>query len=166
LQSIFIADKTCNIREKFFINMLKLAESGRLRMINIEQIDHLLNLLQAQIFTAVGAPVALEFCETRSEDRAAVVNGGEFDWRPVGPETVWGEPQSYFWFSGRALVPEEAAGKRLYLHVEAQLVASWAAPTRNVWCVSTVKSPKALTSITVSFSSVKKPKLGRPLTFS
>ncbi|WP_246472718.1 alpha-mannosidase [Pelagibacterium limicola] len=42
------------------------------------------------------------------------------EWTPVVSDLVWGEPESYFWFAGTAVTPQQAAGKRLSMRVEAQ----------------------------------------------
>ncbi|WP_169749066.1 alpha-mannosidase [Martelella endophytica] len=59
------------------------------------------------------------FREAPPSERARMLAGPEPDWEAVTPDTVWGEPQSYFWFAGRVRIPEELSGKRLCLGVEA-----------------------------------------------
>ncbi len=87
---------------------------------DLAKLDHLLSVLRARIFAETGVSVPLVWAEAPPARRDEMLAGPHPGWAPVTPETIWGRPQSYFWFAGRVAVPEALAGRRLYLRIEAQ----------------------------------------------
>lgn len=86
----------------------------------LSKLDHLLAQLRLRCFTKLDDPIALRWVQAAPEQRATMVQGPHADWADVTADTVWGEPQSYFWFHGTATTPEDVAGQRLYLWIEAE----------------------------------------------
>lgn len=66
------------------------------------------------IFEPVGE-VAMEWIETRAHLRRPPSEG---KWRPARAGMEWGSAWSSAWFRGRAVVPEAAAGRHLFLHAD------------------------------------------------
>ncbi len=89
-------------------------------MPDLSKLDHLVEVLRTRIFTPDDAPIKLVWAEAAPERRAEMVVGPRDGWAEVTPQTVWGAPQSYFWFAGQATVPSALEGKRVYLGIEAQ----------------------------------------------
>ncbi|PRX10633.1 UNVERIFIED_ORG: alpha-mannosidase [Martelella mediterranea] len=83
------------------------------------KIAHLVALLGERIFTATRTTVDFRFSEGLPEKRDHMLAGPWPDWTDVAADTVWGAPQSYFWFAGRVTVPEELEGRRICLGIEA-----------------------------------------------
>ncbi|MCM2293140.1 glycosyl hydrolase-related protein [Allorhizobium sp. BGMRC 0089] len=88
-------------------------------MKRFRKLDHLLSRLRERIFIPLDLPVPLVFRPARAEERQAVVAGGRQGWRPVDRDLIWGEPDGYYWFSGSVCLPEEVAGKRVAVRIEA-----------------------------------------------
>lgn len=86
----------------------------------IEKLDHLLNRLRTRIFEPVAADMPLRFRRGLPTERAEIVAQDPASWQAVDPELVWGEPESYFWFATSFALPDAAAGRRVYLKVDAQ----------------------------------------------
>ncbi|WP_338723438.1 glycoside hydrolase family 38 C-terminal domain-containing protein [Devosia sp. XK-2] len=86
----------------------------------IKKLDHLLSRLQQHIFTPLDATLPLRFRRGLPEQRAEIVAQDPRNWEAVEPSLVWGEPESYFWFATRASIPQAAAGKPVFLKVNAQ----------------------------------------------
>jgi alpha-mannosidase len=84
-----------------------------------EQLEHQLGILKDRVFSPVPHEIELRFIKGDPDQRATMVNGPHSDWEKVTPETIWGAPQSYFWFAGTVVVPAHLEGQRLYLAVEA-----------------------------------------------
>ncbi|WP_269584484.1 alpha-mannosidase [Roseibium sp. Sym1] len=89
-------------------------------MPTIAQLDHLVATLEAEAWCETGLDVPLRWAEAAPADRDHMLDGPHHDWRSVGPATIWGRPQSYFWFSGRFTVPEALEGADLWLRIDAQ----------------------------------------------
>ncbi|WMT88435.1 glycosyl hydrolase-related protein [Pelagibacterium sp. 26DY04] len=89
-------------------------------MLRINKIDHTLATLRSRIFTPLDTPVALKFLAGTADDRPRALSGDTEDWRQVTGDLAWGEPDAYFWFAGSVTIPEEAQGRRVFLHVDAQ----------------------------------------------
>ena len=89
-------------------------------MTKIAALNHLLTRLNGRIFSVLDEPVPLRFRRALDEERGMVVTDDRSQWLTVDPDLIWGEPDGYFWFGGTATIPEEAAGHRVYLHIEAQ----------------------------------------------
>lgn len=85
----------------------------------IDKLDHLLSVLRDQCFIPLEVSVPLVSAEADPASRDHMVMGPHQDWEPVAEATVWGRPQSYFWFGGSLTVPPQLAGQRLYLWLEA-----------------------------------------------
>ena len=77
-------------------------------------------MLRTRIFTPTEFLVPLAWAEADPARRDEMVAGPHADWQAMTSDSVWGAPQSYFWFGGQVVIPPELAGKRLYLGVEAQ----------------------------------------------
>jgi len=86
----------------------------------IKKLDHLLNRLRARIFTPLDFDLPLRFRRGLPEERAEIVGQDPQEWPAVDPDLVWGEPESYFWFSTRFAMPQAAEGQRIFLKVNAQ----------------------------------------------
>ncbi|GGF45426.1 alpha-mannosidase [Youhaiella tibetensis] len=86
----------------------------------LEKLDHLLSRLRDRIFTRLDMPLPLRFRRGLPEERAGIIGQDPAGWDRVGPELSWGEPESYFWFATGFALPEAAAGRRIYLRVDAQ----------------------------------------------
>ncbi|WP_246739734.1 glycoside hydrolase family 38 C-terminal domain-containing protein [Martelella sp. HB161492] len=89
------------------------------KLAQFSKVAHLLDVLAQRIFTTTEHSVAFQFAEAVPEQRDHMLAGPHADWTAVTRDTVWGEPQRYFWFAGRVSVPAALAGKRLYLGIEA-----------------------------------------------
>lgn len=89
-------------------------------MPDLTKLDHLVEVLRSRIFTPDDTAIDLVWAEALPEQRAEMVAGPHDDWAGVTPNTVWGAPQSYFWFAGQATIPAALEGKRVYLGIEAQ----------------------------------------------
>ncbi|AQZ54558.1 alpha-mannosidase [Martelella mediterranea] len=88
-------------------------------MKEFSKLMHFVEILRDRIFVATDTTVDFVFKQAPPADRVAMLAGPETDWAQVDADTVWGEPQSYFWFHGSVSVPSELEGKRLYLGIEA-----------------------------------------------
>ncbi|SMY07277.1 alpha-mannosidase [Flavimaricola marinus] len=88
--------------------------------VDIAKLAHLLEVLRGRCFTPHGDSIPLRWTTAASDQRDSIVNGSMQDWPRVTTETVWGAPQSYFWFAGQAVIPPELAGQRVYLWIDAQ----------------------------------------------
>lgn len=86
----------------------------------IEKLDHLLARLRSRIFQRLDTTLPLRFRRGLPEERSMIVGQDPASWQAVDPELVWGEPESYFWFATRFELPEAAAGRRVFLKVDAQ----------------------------------------------
>ena len=86
----------------------------------IKKLDHLLRRLRARIFTEIAAELPLRFRRGLPEQRSDIVGEDPQGWAAVGPDLVWGEPESYFWFATRFAMPQAANGQRVFLKVNAQ----------------------------------------------
>jgi alpha-mannosidase len=88
--------------------------------VKIEHLEHLLDILRGRIETLSDTAIPLVWAEGGADDRAHMVGGPHADWAPVGPQTIWGAPQRYFWFAGVAEIPQELDGQAVFLRIEAQ----------------------------------------------
>ncbi|MGV0912635.1 alpha-mannosidase [Martelella sp. FOR1707] len=88
-------------------------------MKEFSKLMHFVEILRDRIFVATETTVDFVFKQAPPADRAAMLAGPQTDWAPVDADTVWGEPQSYFWFHGSVSIPSELEGKRVYLGIEA-----------------------------------------------
>ena len=62
------------------------------------------------------------------------------EFKPMPPGTPWGEKWEYGWFKGQAVVPAEAAGKRLAIQLRPNArQESWAVGESLVWVNGVVK---------------------------
>ena len=86
----------------------------------IKKLDHLLRRLRARIFMEIATELPLRFRRGLPEQRGDIVGEDPKSWEAVGPDLVWGEPESYFWFATRFAMPESADGQRVFLKVNAQ----------------------------------------------
>ena len=89
-------------------------------MPDLNKLDHLVEVLRKRIFTPDSTAIKLVWTEAAPEQRAEMVAGSRDGWGEVTPETIWGAPQSYFWFAGQVTIPEGLAGKRVYFGIDAQ----------------------------------------------
>ncbi|MBB4120622.1 alpha-mannosidase [Martelella radicis] len=89
------------------------------KLADFSKIFHLVEQLSKRIFTPTEITVDFRFMQASPSRRARMLEGPHPDWEPVTADTVWGEPQSYFWFGGSVQIPASLAGKRLYLGIEA-----------------------------------------------
>lgn len=89
-------------------------------MHRIAKIDHLLAALRARIFTPLNAEPELKFRAGSHEDRAQILTESYDNWIRLENDLVWGEPGHYAWFAGRAVLPQEAGDKCVFMRVEAQ----------------------------------------------
>ncbi|MEJ2003224.1 MAG: glycoside hydrolase family 38 C-terminal domain-containing protein, partial [Maritimibacter sp.] len=85
-----------------------------------DKLDHLLKVLRDHAFRQIEGDIPLRWRQAAPEDRAQMADGPGANWKEMTPDTIWGEPQSYFWFGGQAVIPDELAGKRVYLWIDAQ----------------------------------------------
>lgn len=88
-------------------------------MKEFSKLMHFVEILRDRIFVATETTVDFVFKQAPPADRALMLAGPQTDWAPVDADTVWGEPQSYFWFHGSVSIPSELEGKRVYLGIEA-----------------------------------------------
>ncbi len=86
-------------------------------MHRIAKIDHLLGALRARIFQPLDADVPLSFRQVSDGGNAAAPGGG---WQEMRDDLVWGGPERRFQFAGTAEIPAIAAGRRVFLGVEAE----------------------------------------------
>ncbi len=89
-------------------------------MPSMKQLDHLVGMVGQAAWRDTGVRVPLRWCEGAAEDRAARLLGPDESWAQVGPATIWGAPQRYFWFAGDVTPPEPVQGKDLWLRIDAQ----------------------------------------------
>ena len=87
-------------------------------MKRLPKIDRLLKELSENIFISLEGDIPLRFRRALPEDPIDEIDAFN-DWHPVHRDLVWGEPESYFWFAGDIVIPEEAAGKRVDFFVHA-----------------------------------------------
>ena len=87
-------------------------------MKRLPKIDRLLRELSENIFRPIKGDIPLQFRRAQPEDPIDEIDCVA-DWQQVHPDLVWGEPESYFWFAGDVVVPDEAAGQRLVFFVDA-----------------------------------------------
>lgn len=88
-------------------------------MKTIRKLDKLLSVLAEQIFQPIGVRVPLVYRQAAAEERALMVASDRTDWVPVGPDHIWGEPNGYYWFGGKVVLPEGLDGSRLFGRIEA-----------------------------------------------
>ncbi len=89
-------------------------------MPSLPKLERLLSALRDRCFQRATADIPLRWTQSPPELRDQMVSGPHDNWQPLSPDTIWGEPQSYFWFVGKAEVPAEHHGQRLYLWIEAE----------------------------------------------
>ncbi|GAB4577025.1 MAG: alpha-mannosidase [Roseibium sp.] len=89
-------------------------------MPSIAQLDHLVATLETEAWHETGLAVPLRWAEAAPDERDRMLQGPHDDWHTVGPATIWGRPQSYFWFAGRFTVPDALDGADLWLRIDAQ----------------------------------------------
>ncbi len=89
------------------------------KLADFSKIFHLVELLSQRIFTPTDATVDFLYRQAPPTERARMLQGPHPDWEPVAADTVWGEPQSYFWFAGSVRIPDALDGKRVCLGIEA-----------------------------------------------
>lgn len=87
-------------------------------MKRLPKIDRLLRELSENIFCSIEGHTPLQFRRAQPDDPIDEIDS-VVDWQSVHHDLVWGEPESYFWFVGDIVVPEEAAGRRLVFFVDA-----------------------------------------------
>ncbi|WP_370675632.1 alpha-mannosidase [Pleomorphomonas sp. PLEO] len=87
-------------------------------MKRLPKIDRLLRELSENIFISLKGDISLQFRRAQPDDPIDEIDS-VVDWQPVRHDLVWGEPESYFWFVGDIVVPEEASGERLVFFVDA-----------------------------------------------
>ncbi len=95
------------------------ADRGGAAMKTIRKLDKLLSVLAEQIFQPIGVRVPLVYRQAAAEERASMVASDRSDWVPVGPDHIWGEPDGYYWFGGKVVLPEGLDGSRLFGRIEA-----------------------------------------------
>lgn len=88
--------------------------------IDISKLAHLLGVLRERCFTKLDRSIDLQWSTARPDQRADMVAGSKLDWAKVTAETVWGAPQSYFWFAGQVAIPPHLEGQRIYLWIDAE----------------------------------------------
>jgi alpha-mannosidase len=88
-------------------------------MKTIRKLDKLLSVLAEKIFQPVGVRVPLVYRQATAEERASMVASNRSDWVSVGPDHIWGEPDGYYWFGGKVVLPEGLDGCRLFGRIEA-----------------------------------------------
>lgn len=88
-------------------------------MKEFSKLMHFVEILRDRIFVATESTVDFVFKQAAPSERAVMLNAPGPDWNPVTVDTVWGEPQSYFWFHGTISVPPALEGKRICLRIEA-----------------------------------------------
>lgn len=86
-------------------------------MYSLKQLEHLADLVEAAAWSETGVTVPLSWCEAAPEDRAAMLAGPHDGWQRMMPQSVWGRPQSYFWFAGSVELPDL---RDLWLRIGAQ----------------------------------------------
>lgn len=87
-------------------------------MKRLPKIDRLLRELSENIFIDLSDEIPLQFRRAQPDEPIEEIEC-LVDWQPVHADLVWGEPESYFWFTGDIVVPDEAAGRRLVFFVDA-----------------------------------------------
>jgi alpha-mannosidase len=80
----------------------------------------MLAALAERIFDPTALSVPLSYRPARHDERPAVLTEDNSGWLKVGPDLVWGEPDSYFWFAGALTVPDNLDGAALQLRINAQ----------------------------------------------
>ena len=88
-------------------------------MKRIQKLDHLISRLRDRIFTPLDADVPLVFRQAEASERPSMVASDRQGWTPVDRNLIWGEPDGYYWFGGKAVLPSEAQGLRIVCRVEA-----------------------------------------------
>ncbi|MCT7378204.1 alpha-mannosidase [Chelativorans salis] len=86
-------------------------------MHRITKIDHLLGVLRERIFQPLNVNVPLQFRQQPNGGNTATPEDG---WQEMRNDLVWGGPERRFEFAGTAVIPEAAAGHRVYLSIEAE----------------------------------------------
>lgn len=86
-------------------------------MYNLKQLDHLVDLVEAAAWEKAGVPVPLSWAEAPPENRDNMLSGPHEGWQSVTEQSVWGRPQSYFWFAGEVVLPDTPD---LWLRIDAQ----------------------------------------------
>ncbi|WP_417310805.1 alpha-mannosidase [Devosia sp.] len=86
----------------------------------IEKLDHLLSRLRERIFTRLDLDLPLRFRRGGQEQRKEILGEDPSLWQAVEPELVWGETEAFFWFATTLVLPEDAAGERLFLAIDTQ----------------------------------------------
>ncbi|MGE6740321.1 alpha-mannosidase [Allorhizobium pseudoryzae] len=88
-------------------------------MKRIRKLDNLLARLQERIFVPLQVEVPLVYAPAAASERPVMVASDRAGWTPVNRDLIWGEPDGYYWFGGRARLPDGVDGKRIVVHVEA-----------------------------------------------
>ena len=90
-------------------------------MPRIAKLDRLLAVLRERIFLPSGVHVPLRYRPASYAERDEAIRDRERgDWVAVDHSLVWGEPDGYYWFGGRASIPQELAGHSVFCRVHAQ----------------------------------------------
>ena len=89
-------------------------------MPTLAQLDHLISVLGRAVWEDVGRSIDLRMASGEAEDREAMLAADTENWGAVEADTIWGEPQRYFWFRGVVDVPEPEGGRDLWLRIDAQ----------------------------------------------
>ncbi|MDH4414661.1 MAG: glycoside hydrolase family 38 C-terminal domain-containing protein [Rhizobium sp.] len=88
-------------------------------MKTIRKLDKLLSVLAERIFQPMGMDVPLVYRQAASEERSVMVPSDRSGWVPVTRDHIWGEPDGYFWFGGRIVLPDGVEGMRIFGRIEA-----------------------------------------------
>ncbi len=88
-------------------------------MKRLKKLDNLLARLRERIFTPLGINVPLAYAPGSAANRPAMVASDRAGWTAVSRDLIWGEPDGYYWFGGKIMLPPEAEGKRIVVRVEA-----------------------------------------------
>nr|WP_272211399.1 hypothetical protein [Marinicella sp. W31]MDC2877286.1 hypothetical protein [Marinicella sp. W31] len=107
------------IESKFSVKNFTVWAAMEDKLTDFSKIFHLVELLSKHIFTPTDITVDFRFQEAPAAARAKMLEGPHPDWAQVTPDTVWGAPQSYFWFAGSVQIPEALEGQRICLGIEA-----------------------------------------------
>ena len=89
-------------------------------MPRLAKLDRLLAVLRERIFLPSAVFASLQYRAADNVERGTVPDEDRAGWTKVDRELIWGEPDGYYWFGGRIVVPEVLAGQALFGRIHAQ----------------------------------------------